>query len=262
MIGSPEPARWDLPPTRLCFLESLEVAPSAAGAAGAEIGRADGIWSPGAAQLPSLDAADERRPRAARVAKRALDIAGALVGLVVSAPLVALCAVAISCCERGPAFFRQPRCGRGGRIFSMWKLRTMVPDAEERLDELRDPSSMDGPVFKPEHDPRITPLGRVLRRFSLDELPQFWNVLCGDMSLVGPRPPLPSEVALYGPRELRRLSVRPGLTCSWQVSGRNDIPFEQWLELDLDYIEHWSLGRDLALIARTLPAMITGKGAR
>ena len=187
-----------------------------------------------------------------QLAKRALDLVGSAAGLVLLAPLIALLAVGVRLHDGGPAFFRQQRVGRFGRPFTIHKLRTMVEGAELR------PAL--GP--KPRHDDRITSFGRVLRRLSLDELPQLWNVLRGDMSLVGPRPPLPAEVARYERRQWRRLSVRPGMTGLWQVSGRADLPVERWIELDLQYVDGWSLWLDLRLLVRTVPAVLQGTGAR
>ncbi len=198
-------------------------------------------------------------PRVA--AKRALDVAGALVGLALAAPVVARAPRAIRLDSPGGAFFRQTRVGRDGRPFGMWKLRTMVAGAETLQESLRDRNQMSGPVFKLEDDPRVTRAGRWLRRYSIDELPQLWNVLRGEMSLVGPRPPLPSEVAAYGARERRRLDVKPGLTCTWQVSGRHRVDFDDWMEMDLDYVENWSLKRDVALICKTVPVVVRGTGA-
>jgi lipopolysaccharide/colanic/teichoic acid biosynthesis glycosyltransferase len=142
----------------------------------------------------------------------------------------------------------------------MLKLRTMVADAESRRDEYLSLNEMDGPVFKIRNDPRITPVGRFLRRWSIDELPQFWNVLRGDMSLVGPRPPIPAEVFQYETSDRRRLSMRPGLTCLWQVEGRNTIGFAQWVKLDLLYIDTWSVVQDLKILAKTIPAVLRGSG--
>ena len=193
--------------------------------------------------------------------KRAIDLVGAVFGLLVAAPVLALAALAIRLDSPGPILFRQVRAGRDGRPFSMWKLRTMVEDAEETRGELLAANEMNGPVFKIRRDPRVTRVGRVLRRFSIDEVPQMWNVIRGEMSLVGPRPPLPSEVAQYGPYERRRLAVKPGLTCEWQVSGRNQIGFDEWVRLDIDYLENWSLSRDLWLLLRTIPAVARGVGA-
>lgn len=193
--------------------------------------------------------------------KRSIDLAGAVCGLLVALPVIALAAAAIGLTSSGPIFFRQTRAGRNGRSFEMLKLRTMVPDAEAQKSSLMSQNELDGPVFKITNDPRITPVGRTLRKFSIDELPQFWNVLRGEMSLVGPRPPTPDEVLQYQASERRRLSMRPGLTCLWQVSGRNQIGFEDWMKLDLQYIDDWSVLNDLQILARTIPAVLLGKGA-
>lgn len=193
--------------------------------------------------------------------KRALDVVGAAAGLILSAPLFALAALAIRTTSPGPVLFRQERCGQNGRRFVMLKFRSMYVGAEDELEELRDANEMDGPVFKLREDPRVTPVGRLLRRYSIDELPQLWNVLRGEMSIVGPRPPVPPEVRQYADFDMRRLSMRPGLTCLWQVSGRNRIGFAEWVKLDLQYIDHWSLGLDLLIILRTIPAVLSGKGA-
>jgi lipopolysaccharide/colanic/teichoic acid biosynthesis glycosyltransferase len=137
----------------------------------------------------------------------------------------------------------------------------MIKDAEDKLKELADRNEMDGPVFKMKDDPRVTTIGKFLRKFSLDELPQLWNVLRGDMSLVGPRPPVPGEVSMYERKDRRRLSMRPGLTCTWQVSGRNSVKkFEDWVKMDLEYIDNWSLGRDFLLLLKTIPVVLSGKG--
>lgn len=193
--------------------------------------------------------------------KRMMDIVGASVGLVLSAPVLAAAAVAIKSSSEGGVFFKQIRCGKHGRPFYMWKLRSMVSDAEQRRAELLVENEMDGPVFKIKDDPRITPVGRHLRRWSIDELPQFWNVLRGDMSLVGPRPPVPHEVAEYETFDRRRLSMRPGLTCLWQVNGRNDIAsFSDWVKLDLEYIDTWSLWLDVKILLRTVMTVLGGSG--
>lgn len=193
--------------------------------------------------------------------KRSIDIAVASIVLALAAPILAIAALAIKRTSPGPVLFRQVRCGLYGRPFEMMKLRTMVADAEARRAELLELNEMDGPVFKMKNDPRITPIGRLLRRFSIDELPQLWNVLRGDMSLVGPRPPIPSEVNCYATTDRRRLSMRPGITCLWQVSGRNEIGFDQWVKLDLAYIDSWSLGLDLRVLLKTIPAVFKGTGA-
>ncbi len=194
--------------------------------------------------------------------KRAFDILGALALLFATAPVIGAAAIAIRMGSPGPVFFRQSRCGKNGRPFSLYKLRTMVENAEDLRADLLAFNEMEGPVFKMEDDPRITPIGRLLRRYSIDELPQLWNVLTGDMSLVGPRPPLPHEVAEYETFERRRLSMRPGLTCSWQVGGRNKITtFEEWVRMDLEYIDTWSFGSDLRILLKTIPTVLRGTGS-
>jgi len=185
----------------------------------------------------------------------------ASLGLLLFAPFLPLLALAIKLDSPGPVFFRQWRCGLRGRRFVLYKLRTMVEDAEAQREKLMHLNVMDGPAFKVPHDPRVTRVGRWLRRFSLDEVPQLWNVLKGDMSLVGPRPPLPEEVAQYAPWQRRRLAMKPGLTCLWQISGRSNLPFSQWMALDLAYIDSWSLGLDLKILAKTIPAVLRGQGA-
>ena len=170
-------------------------------------------------------------------------------------------ALAIKVDSPGPVFFRQERIGRGGLSFGMYKFRSMYLDAEERLAELEGRNEATGPIFKMKDDPRVTRVGRVLRRFSLDEFPQLLNVLGGEMSLVGPRPPLPREVVNYGTAEWPRLGVQPGMTGLWQVSGRSDLSFDEMVRLDLFYIENWSVGLDLGLIVRTVPAVVFPSGA-
>ncbi|MBK6919808.1 MAG: sugar transferase [Deltaproteobacteria bacterium] len=193
--------------------------------------------------------------------KRVLDIVGSTIAILFAAPVMLAVAIAIRIESKGPVLFKQVRSGRNGRKFVMLKFRSMCTDAEAKLDALQHLNEMDGPVFKIKHDPRITRVGRFIRKTSLDELPQFFNVLFGDMSLVGPRPPLPSEVAKYEAWQRRRLSVRPGITGMWQVSGRNGIDFAQWMKLDLDYIDSWSLWLDLKILFRTLPAVLLRSGA-
>jgi exopolysaccharide biosynthesis polyprenyl glycosylphosphotransferase len=202
----------------------------------------------------------EERPVAQRV-KRAMDIVGAAIGLLTLSPLLILVAVLIKFESRGSVFFPQLRVGQNGRMFRMLKFRSMVLDAEKYQRALLEANEQAGPVFKVRRDPRITRVGAFIRRYSIDELPQLWNVLRGDMSIVGPRPPILKEVQQYQPWQRRRLSVRPGLTCFWQVSGRNEIGFDQWMQLDLQYVDQWSIGTDLRLIARTIPAVFTGSGA-
>jgi exopolysaccharide biosynthesis polyprenyl glycosylphosphotransferase len=195
------------------------------------------------------------------LAKRALDVAVSVSVLVLALPVILLIALAIKLSSGGTVLFRQIRCGLNGRIFTLYKFRTMVADAEHRRGELQHLNEMAGPVFKLRRDPRVTLLGRFLRRFSLDELPQLWNVLRGDMSLVGPRPPIPEEVAQYQRWQRRRLSMKPGLTCLWQISGRNNLDFDRWMQLDLEYIDSWSPMLDLKILLKTIPAVLSGRGA-
>jgi exopolysaccharide biosynthesis polyprenyl glycosylphosphotransferase len=195
--------------------------------------------------------------------KRVIDILLAIIIFVVISPLYVLTAVLIKATSSGPVYFVQERYGLYGRRFKLYKFRTMVPDAEDKLQELLKRNEMQGPAFKLSDDPRVTPLGRTLRKLSIDELPQLWNVLQGDMSLVGPRPPIPCEVEKYRYWQRRRLSMRPGITCLWQVSGRNNIvDFNQWAQLDLEYIDNWSLKLDFKILLRTISAVISGAGAR
>jgi exopolysaccharide biosynthesis polyprenyl glycosylphosphotransferase len=193
--------------------------------------------------------------------KRALDVLLSMLVLLLALPLILLVAIAIRVTSGGGVLFKQTRCGLNGRRFTLYKFRTMVEGAEERLSEVQHLNEMDGPVFKLRRDPRVTRLGRWLRKLSIDELPQLWNVLRGDMSLVGPRPPIPEEVARYERWQRRRLSMKPGLTCLWQVNGRNELDFRSWIELDLQYIDSWSLGLDLKILLKTIPVVLTGRGA-
>lgn len=193
--------------------------------------------------------------------KRAFDIVVSSVLLALLSPLLIVTALAIKLTSRGPVLFRQVRVGLHGRHFHMLKFRSMVDNAEALRAGLEAQNELSGPVFKIQRDPRITAVGRVIRKLSIDELPQFLNVLRGEMAIVGPRPPIPGEVAKYEPWQRRRLSVRPGITCLWQVSGRNRISFEQWMYLDMQYIDHWSLLLDLKLILKTIPAVWSGRGA-
>lgn len=191
--------------------------------------------------------------------KRVLDLGGSALALVMLAPLFSLIALAIRLDGRGPILFSQTRVGLHGREFPMRKFRTMVPDAEDRLAELAKRNEITGHAFKLSDDPRVTRVGRFLRRTSLDELPQFWNVLRGQMSLVGPRPPVPAEVAGYDLWHRRRLSMKPGITGLWQVSARLEEEFDRWVELDLRYIDRWSLWLDFKIMVRTVPAMLSGR---
>jgi len=194
--------------------------------------------------------------------KRGTDFIVSLVALVLLAPILLLTAVAIKLNSRGPLFFKQERNGMNGRKFTLLKFRSMVVGAEKMQEELLALNEMDGPVFKIKNDPRITIIGKFLRKTSLDELPQLINVFKGDMSLVGPRPPIPGEVTNYETWQRRRLSMRPGITCFWQISGRNEIGFEQWMKLDLEYIDNWSLWLDFKILLKTTPVVLFRTGAR
>ena len=193
--------------------------------------------------------------------KRTLDILISLIGIVLTLPLFIFITIGIKLSSKGPIIFKQERCGLNGRDFVLFKFRTMIPGAEMRKKELERQNEMQGPVFKIKHDPRIYPLGRFLRKTSLDELPQLFNVLKGDMSIVGPRPPLQIEVDMYEIWQRRRLSLKPGITCIWQVSGRNMVDFDRWMEMDLEYIDGWSLGLDFKIMAKTFLVVLFGYGA-
>lgn len=195
-------------------------------------------------------------------AKRALDIVGATLALVLGAPLLGLIALVVLITNGRPIFYRWEVVGRDGRPFTGYKFRTMVRDADRLRDELLAHNEMNGPVFKIRRDPRVTPLGQFLRSYSLDETPQFWSVLRGDMSLVGPRPLSPHEYERATPEQRRKLSVTPGITCLWQVAGRNRITdFDTWVALDLKYIDEWSIWLDVKILARTIPAVLWRRGA-
>lgn len=193
--------------------------------------------------------------------KRAFDIFASSVAIALLSPIFIGVAIAIKLTSKGPVLFRQPRVGRYGRMFNMLKFRSMVVNAEELKAKLMAQNEQTGPVFKMTRDPRVTGIGRFIRKYSIDELPQFINVLRGEMTIVGPRPPVPSEVAQYEAWQRRRLSVRPGITCVWQVSGRNQIGFEEWMYLDMQYIDNWSITQDFQLIFKTVPVVLFGKGA-
>ncbi len=196
------------------------------------------------------------------VAKRAIDIVLSLFALIVLSPLMLLIALAVKLDSPGPAIFKQARIGKKGKPFTFYKFRSMHQNAEEIRASLMHLNEADGPVFKIKQDPRITRVGRILRKTSLDELPQFFNVLKGDMSLVGPRPPLPCEVERYTKYQRRRLSVTPGITCIWQISGRSDVTFDRWVEMDLEYIRNQSLLTDAIILLKTIPAVLLQRGAR
>jgi exopolysaccharide biosynthesis polyprenyl glycosylphosphotransferase len=251
-------AAWDMaePVTRLCEGEGKVVripgdgrGPSVPGGRHEEF---DGI------AVQSLVYGPDRALSLA--AKRALDAGLAAAGLVLLSPVMLVVAVWIRRTDGSPALFRQQRVGLHGRRFELLKFRTMVPDAEERLSELEEANEVSGRAFKVTDDPRLTSIGGFLRRTSLDELPQLWNVLRGEMSLVGPRPPLPREVEGYDVWHRRRLSMKPGITGLWQVSARREPEFDRWVEMDLDYIDRWSLWLDFKIIARTVPALIAMQG--
>lgn len=197
----------------------------------------------------------------AHLFKRGMDIVLSSLALLALTPLMPIIAIAIAIDSRGPVFFRQVRIGRDGREFQMLKFRTMAVDAEERLAALLAANEGAGPLFKMKHDPRITRVGRILRKYSIDELPQFWNVFIGDMSIVGPRPPLPREVVAYDGAVSRRLYINPGITGLWQISGRSDLSWEESVNLDLRYVENWSLTSDLMIMWRTAKVMVSPSGA-
>jgi exopolysaccharide biosynthesis polyprenyl glycosylphosphotransferase len=192
--------------------------------------------------------------------KSGFDFFFSLIVVLLVSPIFVLIAIAIKLDDGGPVFFKQERVGLNGRRFYCYKFRTMVADAEELKASLMGQNEQEGPVFKITMDPRVTRVGRFLRKTSLDELPQFINVIRGEMSVVGPRPPIPSEVEKYKRWQIRRLSMKPGITCIWQVSGRNDIPFEEWMRLDMQYIDNWSLAQDALLILKTVKVMLIGTG--
>lgn len=200
-------------------------------------------------------------PKTWRVYKRITDLILGTALLMVCSPVIVLAALGIMLVSPGAPFFVQARVGENGRAFKMFKLRTMVCGAHLMHDEVRHLNEVDGPVFKVRNDPRLHAFGALLRKTSIDELPNFLNVLIGDMSIVGPRPPLPGEVEHYSEFAMRRLAVKPGITCLWQISGRSNLSFEEWMRLDNQYIDNWTPLSDLAIIAKTLPAVIKGIGA-
>ena len=194
--------------------------------------------------------------------KRAMDIIGSLAGLILLWPLLLIIAIAIKIEDpKGSIFFAQQRCGKDNKLFPMYKFRSMVSNAEELLEELMEHNEMDGPVFKIKDDPRITKVGKFIRKTSVDELPQLFNILRGDMSIVGPRPAIPHEVAEYNDYQRQRLLVKPGLTCIWQVSGRNSIGFDEWVDMDLEYIENRNLWMDIKLIFKTVGVLFGDENA-
>ena len=211
--------------------------------------------------IPLMGVKETRLPRGAQVAKRAIDLGVAALALVVTSPILLIVAALIRLDSPGPALFRQQRVGRGGKLFNIYKFRTMRVGAEDEVAALKPQNESSGPLFKMKADPRVTGLGRFLRRSSIDELPQFFNVLRGEMSVVGPRPGLPSEVAEYQPWHRQRLEVLPGLSGLWQVSGRSELTFDEMCLLDIYYIENWSLALDITIMLRTIPRILLANGA-
>lgn len=195
------------------------------------------------------------------ICKRTIDIIGAGLGLILLSPIIAIVACAVKVTSKGPIFFSQKRVGKNGELFEMYKFRSMVVNAEELKENLEDQNEMSGPMFKIKDDPRVTKVGKFIRKTSIDELPQLWNILKGDMSLVGPRPSLPKEVEQFDNWMFKRLSVRPGLTCYWQVSGRNNIDFEDWMKLDVKYVEERNIWIDIKLIFKTIFVLFGDKNA-
>ena len=204
---------------------------------------------------------DESKKRFYEICKRGIDIIGAGSGLLLLSPVIAIVACAVKFTSKGPIFFSQKRVGKNGQLFDMYKFRSMVVNAEELKEKLAHQNEMSGPMFKMKDDPRVTKVGKFIRKTSLDELPQLWNVLKGDMSLVGPRPSLPKEVKQFEKWMYKRLTVKPGLTCYWQVSGRNNIDFEDWMKLDISYVEHRNLWIDIKLIFKTVFVLFGDKNA-
>ncbi|HEX6906170.1 MAG TPA: sugar transferase [Terriglobales bacterium] len=212
-------------------------------------------------QIPLLTFASSPQNDFALAFKRLVDLLVAGVALMVLFPLFLLLAALIKLTSRGPVFYRQTRCGLGGRRFQLLKFRSMVANADQLLSQLEKFNELDGPAFKMRNDPRCTRIGRWMRILSLDELPQLWNVLLGHMSLVGPRPPLPEEVEQYQSWQRRRLRMRPGMTCLWALEGRSQLRFDNWVRLDLLYIDNWSVWLDFKILLKTIPAVLTGRGA-
>jgi exopolysaccharide biosynthesis polyprenyl glycosylphosphotransferase len=212
--------------------------------------------------IPMLTFSTAPRDEVLLFIRRCADVVLASLLLVLLSPVFLVIALLIKLTSHGPVLFRQTRCGLHGRSFVFLKFRSMQLDAEALKSTLAAFNEMDGPAFKMTNDPRVTPMGRFLRRTSLDELPQLWNILKGDMSFVGPRPAVVEEVRQYEPWQRRRLSMKPGLTCLWQVSGRNELTFDEWMRLDLEYIDNWSLWLDLKIALLTIPAVVRGRGAR
>ena len=204
---------------------------------------------------------NERKSDFYKFCKRGIDVIVAGVGLILLSPIITIVACAIKLTSNGPIFFLQKRVGKNGELFNMYKFRSMVVNAEELKEKLKHKNEMSGPMFKMKDDPRVTKVGKFIRKTSLDELPQLWNVLKGDMSLVGPRPSLPKEVEQFDSWMFKRLTVRPGLTCYWQVSGRNNIDFEDWMKLDVKYVEERNLWIDIKVRFKTVGVLFGDKNA-
>ncbi len=202
-----------------------------------------------------------QRPVSYAIVKRMFDFTVASCMLIPSAFVMIPVACIIKATDRGPIFFKQVRVGKGGRLFYCYKFRSMCVDAEEKKRELMHLNEASGPVFKIKADPRVTRIGTFIRKYSIDELPQFFNVIKGDMSIVGPRPPIPSEVEQYGDHERQRLAIHPGITCLWQIGGRSNVTFARWVELDIEYIETMSFWKDISIILKTIPAVLKSSGA-
>lgn len=211
--------------------------------------------------IPLLTLGSTPNNEFALFAKRAVDLIVSALALILLSPLLLIVAILVRLTSPGPILYRQIRCGLNGRRFALYKFRSMVANADELRAELDSLNELEGPAFKMKNDPRCTPLGRWLRKFSLDELPQLWNVLIGEMSFVGPRPPLPQEVEMYAPWQRRRLRMRPGLTCLWTLEGRNRLSFDRLVQFDLAYIDNWSLWLDLKIFLKTIPHVALGRGA-
>jgi lipopolysaccharide/colanic/teichoic acid biosynthesis glycosyltransferase len=217
--------------------------------------------APRARLRPVAAPATREIPATWHVLKRTIDVTIAATALVVCAPVVTLAALGVALVSPGSPLFLQERVGKDGRRFRLFKLRTMIDGAHLYHDDMRAFNEVDGPVLKIRNDPRLHPLGKLLRRTSIDELPNLVNVLRGEMSIVGPRPPLPQEVARYDDYALRRLAVKPGVTCLWQISGRSNVSFDEWMRLDNLYIDSWSPLGDLGIVVKTIPAVLRGEGA-
>jgi exopolysaccharide biosynthesis polyprenyl glycosylphosphotransferase len=212
-------------------------------------------------QMKTIAIPVEKKHHVYLLAKRFFDVLLSITALIVLFPLMLLTAICIKAEDGGPVFYNQLRAGKNGKAFRFYKFRSMYVNADQKLGELKHRNESDGPTFKISNDPRITRVGRFIRKASIDELPQLFNIIHGEMSIVGPRPPLLNEVAQYTPEQLHRLDVQPGLTCYWQCSGRSNLSFDKWMELDMKYIRECSLWTDFKIILLTIPAVLTGRGA-